>query len=327
MDPEGEIRMKRILAALMLGFLLLGGACGQGTGPESASPAESEREATISAAERLSLTSLPEDLSCSCFTLVGRTAFLSGIDPSGGVLYRVDTEMDICERAELPGEGPVQCLNSSGKGTCLAITYGARLNTVGDREGFFTLWELAETGQLLRKTELTGIGTVNLLAIGTPEAHGCALLGDRILVIVNNRLFLLEPDGTLTDWTVWKSARPKLFSGSGPSVCVADRQNGRPICRRVSATAEGKLQAEPLELPENAEGLIPSNAEETLCWTEGGTVHVTRMDTQRETDRWELPFGYSPDRDYCYDGSSFLLSCYHGAAAYFVIRRNGPSPE
>lgn len=317
--------MRRWLLWLVMCALLLNTACGSATVSEekSASSPASERPK----AEKISLSSLPSDLHCDCFSLAGRAAFLSGTDPSGSALYRVDTETDSCERVDLPGEGPVQCLNSSGRGTCLAITYGARLNAVGDREGFFTLWELAETGQLLRQTELTGIGAVNLLAIGTPEAHGCAFLGNRILVIVNNRLFLLEPDGALADWTVWETARPRLFSGSGPSVCVCDRQNGHPVCRRVSATAEGKLQAEPLELPENAEGLIPSDAEEALCWAEGGTVHVTRMGNGREADQWELPFGFSRDRDYCYNGSSTLLTCYHGAAACFVIRRNGPSPD
>ena len=245
--------------------------------------------------------------------------FLGGAGGDGADFLCIDTVDSGIREIALPDVGPIVSLNGSNSGTCVAVTLSARPDEKGTPRELFTLFEVDAGGEVCRQTELTGVRRINLLAIGTPQVNGCALLESGILIIVNNRVILLDRDGALLDFVVWESGSPRIAARSDRSVFVYDTDADAITIKTVSVTRENTLKVNATELPGSITAIIPANAG-TVYAVEGKKVFSFDPSTGKKKAAWEFPYGFDPEKDYCWNGEELLVQSRRGQIGLYRIR-------
>ncbi len=254
----------------------------------------------------VTLPSLPDGYRWDCSALVEDTVFLFGAGENGTVFLCIDTVRAESKEVSPPAVGPVVSLNGSSRGTCIAIVLSARPDSEGTLRELFTLFEIDVKGEICRKTELAGIRRINLLALGTPVINDCALLETGILVIVNNRVILLDLDGELLDHVVWDSPHPRIAACTGRGVCLYDTDGDAITLKTVDVIEENTLSVTTAGLSSSFTAVIPTNTG-TVYAVEEKTVFSVDVQTGKKTAAWEFPYGFDPEKDWCCSGASMLL--------------------
>ena len=289
-----------------------------------ARPAEEGNDAiqvspAISGLSPISCRSLPESFHYDNYTVVDRTVFLQGSGDTGPSFFCIDLDANEKTEIALPVPGAVMDLSPSGGGSCLACVYSSRLDGSLTARGYFTLFEIGPDAAAVRQVELTGIDRINLLAIGSPTVNGCAWIGERILIIVNNRVILLDEAGELLDCLVWDSGHPRMACSSSKGVYVYDASSDGVTVKLLTVSENDALSVSDLTLPGSAVGVIPSCGGTELYIADEKMVYSYDIETARQKAVWVFPYGFSKEKEYRFDGRSTLLECYHGRIGFFGL--------
>lgn len=296
---------------LLLSFLLI--ACQGGKAPSAESSATS---VPVRQALLLPSSGPLSDYHFDRAVLTENTAFLTGTGDERSFLCCDILTQEISE-IELPVSGSLFSLGVSPEGDCLIIAVAAHK---GDDSGGldYSLLVLDTDGRLQKEIFLDGVRTVNFLAVGTPLVNGCAMMGEDILLLVNNRLLLLDAGGDLLDYVVWAGSHPHLAACMGNTAFIYEMRSGELLFNAIHITDDKKLHVEPAALPAGIVGVIPSGDAEH-CWlTDGKTVYSFDA-AGRFAPRWEFPYGYSAEKEYFYNGGDLLLELYHGRVGFFSL--------
>ena len=248
--------------------------------------------------------------------LLGRIAFLSGAEVGRGKVLRLDTQQGKAAAVALPANETVMTLCVSPEGECLVVACAAR---TGDDSGKmdYTLFTLDNAGTVTSQTPLAGVDAVNFLAIGTPRVNGVTRIGPHILLIINNRLLLLDKRGDYLDSMIWAGAHPRLAGTAAETAYIYENSSNGCVLTAVRVSG-GKLQSEPVSLTDDILGVIPTGRGEHIFVAGRKNVYSIRDDA-RKTSSWELPFGFSPEKEYFYNGEDLLLELYHGRVSFSAI--------
>lgn len=301
----------RFLVCMLPALLLI--ACQGGNTPDA--------EPSVTGAPRKQALPIPSGEPLSGFyadraVLAGNTAFLTGAgDGRAFVCYDVVSPEAL--EPELPEAGRLFSLGVSPEGDCLAVAVSAH---GGDDPGGldYSLLVFGADGRRQKEISLAGVRKVNFLAVGTPNVNGCAMMGEDILLLINNRLLLLDAGGDLLDYVVWAGSHPHLAACMGNTAFIYEMRSGKLLFNAIHITDDKKLHVESAALPAGIVGVIPSGDAEH-CWlTDGKTVYSFDAAGRSEA-RWEFPYGYSPEKEYYYNGDDLLLELYHGRIGFFSL--------
>lgn len=262
--------------------------------------------------------SIPSDFYCVDFVSIENTVFLVGSGSGGPAFFCVDMESDTMKEISLPVAGSVFDLSVSEENLCLATVCYAQPDDSGISKEHFTLFELDKDASIKTHVELKGINDINLLAIGTPVVNGCAKIDSFILIIVNNRVVLLDGNGDLLDLIVWKSGHPKIAGTFGRYVCVYDFVDNEPAASLLEISPDNIIIPAELDLPVPINGLIPGNSGNSIFTVKDHTVYSLDLSTLDQSPVFSFPYGWSQDKDY-YNGVSRLLECYHGRLSVYTV--------
>ena len=262
--------------------------------------------------------SIPSDFYCVDFVGIENTVFLVGSGSGGPAFFCVDMESDTMKEISLPAAGSVFDLSVSEGNLCLATVCYAQPDNSGNPKEHFSLFELDMDANIKNRVELTGINDINLLAIGTPVVNGCAKIDSFILIIVNNRVVLLDGNGDLLDLIVWKSGHPKIAGTAGRYVCMYDIVDNEPAVSLLEITPDGRIIVADRDLPDPIIGLIPAAGGKGIFTVNDHTVFSLDLGTMNQSPAFSLPYGWSQDKDYYYNSVLGLLECYHGRLAVYT---------
>ena len=310
---------KRQHLIIAICLLLVLSSCGQRQGEVDQENHAAQELPSLSPVTSLSI---PADFHYDNFVSLDHTLFLHGTGNNGPAFFCIDMETDTISDIKLPVSGPVLDLSVSNGGACLATVYSSRLDETGTPRGHFTLFEIGRDALVRKQVELAGIDRINLLAIGTPVVNGCAVLNDRILIIVNNRVVLLDDDGKLIDSVIMDSVHPRIAGASAPSACIYDVVDGKVSAALLSVSQENELSVRPMDCPPSCADIIPTAAGDSIFVVQDNTVYSCKFELQNNRMRpaWIFPYGYSGEKKFFYDGEETLLECYNGRVAVYRIQ-------
>ena len=289
--------------AVLAAILLILCSCGT---PESKTDSVPENNNTEKKAVPFSPEKTLPKLHYTNAALVGDTAFLCGTGDGEEFFLRADPITGQTERLLLPSSGTVFCLGCAENRRCLVITDSSCLDTSGTPRDHFTLFEIEENGDIIRELSLGGIEEINLLAIGTPAVQGCALLGENVLILINNRLLLLNQNGKLLDDLTWHG-KPRLTGGIGAAVWLADLAEEGSLCAILTVSSEGKLRVEKREMPENGQSIVRAFGQEELYYTAGRQVFAMDPVTGKTEERWSYSAAPTAGKEIWFNGEDLLL--------------------
>ena len=301
-------KLRHIIALIWIMALM--SACGNL--PDNNNGSQSSDDGSMQTLSEVSINSIPTDFHCVDFVSIENTLFLVGSGSSGPVFFCVDMESDTMKEIFLPVSGSVFDLSVSEGNLCLAIVCSSQSDDTGNPKEHFTLFELDKDANIKTQVELKGINDINFLAIGTPVINGCTTTDSRILIIVNNRVILLDSSGNLLDLIVWKSGHPGIAGTSGQHVFVYDVVDNKPAASLLEFSPDGRIIASELDWPDTIFGLIPTNSGKGIFTVKDHSVFSLDLDTLNQNPAFSIPYGWSKDKEYRYDGVSNLLECYHG---------------
>ncbi len=309
---------RRFSAGIAICLLLLLSSCGRTQVIDD----KNNVEQYIPALSPVTYGSIPADFHCDNYAVAGRTLFLHGTCSSGPSFFCIDLDTSEKTEIELPVSGPVMNLSVSNDGLCLATVYSSRLDETKTPRGFFTLFEISPDSSIRKQVELKGINSINLLAIGTPVVNGCAFVDDDILIIVNNRVVLLDDEGRLIQHIVMDSGHPRIVGASVQPVCVYDVADGEITAKLLYVSKDNRITVEKLECPASCDDIIPTSGKENIFVVQENNVYPYDLDLQHRQEKpvWAFTYGYSGEKEYFYDGTSTLLECYDGRIAVFRIQ-------
>ncbi len=266
--------------------------------------------------------SIPMDYHYDNFIIVDHTLFFHGTGNNGAFFFCLDLDTDKKTDINLPVSGPVMDLSVSNGGACLATVYSSRLDETGTPQGCFTLFEISPDATIRKQIELTGIASINFLAIGTPVVNGCAILDDNILIIVNNRVILLDDEGKLIDYVIMDSGHPRIAGASIQPVCIYDVVDGELTAKLLYVSQGNDISMKPMECTPSCIDMIPTAATDSVFVVQEKTVYSYDLELQNEQLKpsWTFPYGYSTEKAYYYDGENTLLECYNGRIAVYRVQ-------
>ncbi len=306
--------LSRLTAVLTVILLIL---CSCGT-PESKTDSVPENNNTEKKAVPFSPEKALPGLHYTNAALVGNTAFLCGTGNSGQILLRADPITGRADPILLPSSGTVFCLGAAEGKRCVVITDSSRLDASGTPRDHFTLFEIEENGDIIRESSLDGIEEVNLLAIGTPAVQGCALLGENALILIDNRLLLLDPNGKLLDDLTWHG-KPRLAGGTETEVWLADQTEEEFLCAILTVSSEGKLRVEKQKAPEDGHTFVRAFGQKELFYTADRRVFAMDPDTGKTEERWSYAAAPSGKKEIWFNGEDLLLELDGGWARFLRI--------
>jgi len=309
---------KRRGRAVLLAAALLLGLCSCGRAESAADTVSREEKAEYRAVPFSPETALPE-LYYTNAAFGGEAVFLCGTGEEGQELYRVDSLTGQAEKITLSSSGTIFCLGAASTETCLAVTAEAGTDETGIPKVEFTLYEIDPSGVIVGETALTGIGQLNLLAIGTPEVQGCTRLGDDILILINNRLLLLGADGALKDHLLWKG-RPRLIGSDGSAVYLWNIRDGGAALSTVTITGEGTLSFEERMAPEGCQAFIRSFDKGELLYIANKQILRLDLESGQSEARWGYAAAPSAEKEIWYSGEDLLLELENGRVRFLRIK-------
>ncbi len=302
------------MAALAVGLLIL---CSCGTPGSRTNAPVKEEQKEIAPILFSPQTALPK-FQYTNAVLAGDTAFLCGSGNGEHVLLRADPTTGQTGRIELPSSEKVFCLGAANNSLCLAVTDSSRLDPAGTPKDHFTLFEINENGDIFRETPLDGVDKLNLLAIGTPTVQGCALLGENILLLINNRLILLNADGEWLDDLMWRGT-PRLAGGDGSVIWLVDMSEDTLLCAVLSVSPEGKLRVEKRDLPEGSQTFVHAFGQKDLFYTVGRQVFAMNYASGKVEERWCCSSPPSGSKEFWFNGEDLLLELENGRVRFLRI--------
>ena len=313
---------KQISSVLLLCLIFLFASCSETT--NRADNDNNEIQETTSGPELSPVTcrGIPAGFHCDDYVIADRALYIHGTDSSGPSFFCVDLETDEKTDIKLPVSGAVMDLSVSNRGTCLATVYSSRTDETGTPRGCFTLFEINPDAVIGKQTELTGIDDINLLAIGTPVVNGCAVLDDSILIIVNNRVILLDNEGKLLDYVIMDSGYPRIAGASIQPVCIFDAADGELTAKLLYVSQDNEISVKPMECPPSCLAIIPTADRDSVFVVQDKTVYSFDPEDQNKPMRpvWSFPYGFSSEKAYYYDGEEALIECYNGNIALYRIQ-------
>lgn len=270
----------------------------------------------------VSYQSIPTDFHYDNYAIIDHTVFFHGTDNYGASFFCIDLDTDKKTDIKLPVSGPVMDLSVSNGELCLATVYSSRLDETGTARGYYTLFAISPDAIIRKQVELTGIQNINLLAIGTPVVNGCAILDDNILIIVNNRVILLDDGGELIDYVIMDSGHPRIAGASIKPVCIYDVVDGELTAKLLSVSQGNDISIKPMECSPSCIDIIPTAAKDSVFVVQEKTVYSYNLELQNEQMKpsWTFPYGYSKEKAYYFDGEATLLECYNGRIAVYRIQ-------
>ena len=244
--------------------------------------------------------------------------FLCGTGARGPVLFYREFPAGENTPIDLPGAGTIAFLGASGAGTALLVMDSPKPDDLGTVRDSFTLYELANTGAVLRELTLEGVGEINLVAMGTPEVQGCALLGDNVLILINHRLLLLGADGSLLDDLVW-AGNPRLIGSDREHIYLENIRDG--TCRLASAaiSSENRLAWEELLVPEGCAFFLPTFGSHDLFYFADRQACALAPSSGDTREAWTYLAPPSAEKEIGYNGDALLVELERGQIRFLRI--------
>ena len=137
--------------------------------------------------------------------------------------------------------------------------------------------------------------------------NGCAILDDNILIIVNNRVILLDDGGELIDYVIMDSGHPRIAGASIKPVCIYDVVDGELTAKLLSVSQGNDISIKPMECSPSCIDIIPTAAKDSVFVVQEKTVYSYNLELQNEQMKpsWTFPYGYSKEKAYYFDGEAF----------------------
>lgn len=249
---------------------------------------------------------------------VNSGVFLCGTGKQGpSLIYR---ELPVGENMpiDLPGPGIIAFLGASGTGTALLVMDSPQPDDLGTMRDSFTLYELDNTGAILRELALGGIGQINLVAMGTPEVQGCALLGEDVLILINHRLLLLGADGSLLDDRIC-TGHPQLIGSVRERTYLDNVRDGALHLASVSLSEDHHLRWAELPVPERCDLFLPAFGNHDLFFITGRQVCALDPVSGETREVWTYLAPPSAEKEIGYNGDTLLVELERGQIRFLSI--------
>ena len=308
---------KTIPVIIVICFLLLFSSCAE---KQASVENESNAAQDLPKISSVACQSIPTGFHYDNYAIIDQTLFLHGTGNNGASFFCVDLVADKKTDIELPISGPVMDLSVSKDGACLATVYSSRSDETSTARGCFTLFEIQPDASVKSQVELTGIDDINLLAIGTPVVNGSAIINDNILIIVNNRVILLDKEGNLINYIIWESGHPRIACANNQMVCVYDVVDNEMVASILRVSTKNTMDIAVLDCPKSSTDIIPSHSDKEIFIVENDTVYAFDISTNQQRPVWSFPYGFSNEKGYYYNNISTFLECYRGRIVLYSIQ-------
>ena len=98
-----------------------------------------------------------------------------------------------------------------------------------------------------------------------------------------------------------------------------DVVDNEPAASLLELSSDGRIIASELDWPDTVLGLLPANSGKGIFTVNDHSVFSLDLDTLNQNRTFSIPYGWSKDKEYRYDGVSNLLECYHGRLTVYKV--------